>query len=308
MSAPTKILYAAFAAVTLSVATLTANAAPGDLFASVTIGPGFGVGAVFTYTPSGVQSTFASELNRPRGLAFDGAGNLIVATTFCGNTCDLTVLRISPDGAQEVFGVIPGTVHGQGLAIDGSGNAFVMATAVTGRSLPYAAIYKFTPDGKRKMFAVLPQHPAQGFGLAFDSSGNLFAASPLDLTIYKFGPDGTRTVFVGPEAFEDFEGGPIGLTFDRFGNLFVSAEGFPFTDDRIFKFTPAGVKSTFATGLRNPRALAFDSAGNLFVGETPFFATGDILKFAPDGTFTVFASGIGRPEGFGGPTYFAIQP
>ena len=42
---------------------------------------------------------------------------------------------------------------------------------------------------------------ASGFGLAFDSVGNLYAADGDDQTIYKFAPDGTRTVFVGPSAF-----------------------------------------------------------------------------------------------------------
>jgi DNA-binding beta-propeller fold protein YncE len=303
-----KIIHAAFAIPILASVTLSTHGAPGDLFASISVGPGNGVGAVYTYTPNGVQGTFASGHNRPRGLAFDRAGNLFLATTFCGNTCQPTILKIAPDGAQEEFAVIPGSVFGQGLAIDGSGNVFVMATATNPGALPYAAIYEFTPDGVRRLFAVLPSHPGQGFGLAFDSTGNLFAASPLDATIYKFAPDGTRTVFVGPDAFTEVDGGPIGLAFDHLGNLFVSTEKFPFTDDRILKFAASGAKSTFATGLRNPRALAFDSAGNLFVGETPFFATGDILKFAPDGTFSVFASGIGSPEGFGGPTYFAIQP
>src|SRR6266545_2925807 len=55
-----------------------------------------------------------------------------------------------------------------------------------------------------------------------------------------------------------------------------------------------GVPSTFATGLTFPRGLAFDSSGNLFVAEA--IQPGDILKFFPDGTHTVFASGFGRPE------------
>jgi sugar lactone lactonase YvrE len=213
-------------------------------------------------------------------------------------------LKITPDGTQNAFAFIAG-FFAQGVAIDRSDNVFVMVS-----NLHVSMIYRFTPDGARSRFAIIPGAgtSTQGFDLAFDSMGNLFAADASAATIYNFAPDGTRRVFVGPEAFTDLEVGPIGLAFDHFGNLFVSTEVFPFTDDRILKFTPSGVKSTFATGLHSPRGLAFDSAGNLFVAEIPPFATGDILRFTPDGMRTVFASGIGRPEGNGGPEYLAIQP
>jgi sugar lactone lactonase YvrE len=114
---------------------------------------------------------------------------------------------------------------------------------------------------------------------------------------HKFTPDGTKSVFVDPSAFLPDQS-PVGLAFDRFGNLFVSTEGglVPTPDDAILKFTPGGMKSTFAPGLSLPRGLAFDSSGNLFVTEHLRAPDGDILKFAPDGTHTVFASGLGRPE------------
>jgi hypothetical protein len=68
------------------------------------------------------------------------------------------------------------------------------------------------------------------------------------------------------------------------------------------------VKSRFASGLTSPRGLAFSSMGNLYVAEIAPSAAGDILKFTPDGMWTIFASGIGDPQGNGGPEYLAIQP
>jgi len=297
-----KLIYSVFAVVALAIAALTANGAPGDLFASINGGPGNGVGFIYKYTSAGVQSTFASGLNRPRGLAFDSAGNLFVVTTFADATFHSAILKFTPDGTQHVFAVIPASFFGQGVAIDSSDNVFVMTSH---SSFQLSIIYKFSPDGAGIPFAILPDHPSQGFDLAFDSTDNLFATDAIAQRIYKFAPDSPRNTFVGPEAFS--EGGPIGLAFDAFGNLFVSAAEST-SRGVILKFTPDGAESTFATGLNNPRGLVFDSAGNLFVAEIPFFATGDILKFAPDGTRTVFASGIGVPQGFGGPEFLAIQP
>jgi hypothetical protein len=304
----TKILYAVFAVAILVMATLTANCAPGDIFASINNGPGNGVGAIYQYTPAGVQSTVASGLSHPRGLAFDSAGNLFVATYFCetnnrNTICDSTILKIAPNGAQIVFAKIP-TLSSQAVVIDQSDNVFVMTFNSQLRPSP-SKILKFTPNGVRTQFGSVPG--SESFGLAFDSAGNLFAADLLSAAIYKFAPDGTRTLFVGPSAFDGVNG-PVGLTFDQFGNVFASNETFPFTNDVILQFTPGGLKSTFATGLDSPRGLAFDSAGNLFVANVGGFDAGSIIKIAPDGTQTVFASGIGNPNGNGGPEYLAIQP
>ena len=38
----------------------------------------------------------------------------------------------------------------------------------------------------------------------------------------------------------------------------------------VYKFTPMGARTTFASGLFDPSALAFDSAGNLFVVDRGF--------------------------------------
>jgi DNA-binding beta-propeller fold protein YncE len=299
-----RIIHAAFAVVILAMATLTVNGAPGDLFASINGGPGNGAGFIYRYTRDGAQSLFASGLSRPRGLAFDSAGNLFVATNFCDDAtwCHPTILKITPGGTQNAFATIPDSFFAQGVAIDRSDNVYVMAI---GWSNTVSIIFKLTPEGGRRSFGFVPGH---GFGLAFDSAGNLFAADVTGQTIYKFTPDGTRSIFVGPEAFTNAETGPIGLAFDHFGNLFVSTLVFPYNNDRILKFTPHGVKRTFASGLPSPRGLIFDSAGKLFVADIPPSLGGDILKFTRDGVPSVFASEIGVPQENGGPEYLVIQP
>src|SRR5438270_455580 len=67
-----------------------------------------------------------------------------------------------------------------------------------------------------------------------------------------------------------------------------------FSTGTIFKFTPGGVKSTFATGVGQPSALAFDASGNLFAMDN---MSHTMFKFTPAGVKTTFASGLTRSFG-----------
>jgi sugar lactone lactonase YvrE len=68
----------------------------------------------------------------------------------------------------------------------------------------------------------------------------------------------------------------------------------------IFKFTWDAKESIFATGLADPRALAVDSAGNLFVVDyeilddpgAPLLGNAAVYKVTPSGAQTIFASGL----------------
>ena len=250
-------------------------------------------GSISEYTPDGMQSTFASELARPRGLAFDSSGNLFVAVNrhappipqFQGR-----ILKFPPLGHQSVLGNVALSII-EDLVTDSGGNTFAMADSASSTIGDISNIYKFAPDGTRTLFGSIPI--ASGFGLALDSVGNLYAAAGDGQTIYKFAPDGTRTIFAGPSAFGD--SAPVGLAFDSGGNLFVSTEGDP-GNDTILEFTSDGTESTFATALTTPRGLAFDGSGNLFVAEANPAPDGDILEFPTAGGEIVFASGIDFPE------------
>jgi sugar lactone lactonase YvrE len=289
-------------AVTLAIGAVAANGALNDLLVSINGTGANGEGLIYQYTPTAVQSLFASGLSGPRGMAFDHFGNLFVTnSTFdeVTQTSQASVLKITPGGTQSTFATLDGNLFGEDLVFDRAGNFFVIA--IDGSDLNGAStIYKFTPGGVQSTFGTLP---FQSFGLAFDSVGDLFAACagvppvPNSAAIYKFTPNGTRSVFVGQSAFGPLNG-PIGLTFDRFGNLFASTEAAtPAGADTILKFTPNGVESTFATGLDWPRGLAFDRSGNLFVAERGAFAPpGDVLKFTPDGSGTVFAPDLDDPH------------
>jgi hypothetical protein len=300
---PVKILALLLGSCLSILAAGKAHAQDADLFASINHPNPTGPGAIFRYTPTGVQSTFLANVSQPRGLAFDCAGDLFIASTDFDNNGNAvgSILKVTPGGVVSTFTTaFPNNFFLEDIKFDSMGNLFVMGDDQASFPFP-GTIFKITPGGGVSVFGSVPD---QGLGLAFDSMGNLFAGD-IAPTIFKFTPAGMRSVFAGPAAFTAVQT-PAGLAFDTSGNLFVSTEGNN-GNDSILEFTPAGTESTFATGLTNiPRGLAFDSAGNLFVGEIGNGSPGDILKFTPAGVETVFAAPVGRPQGNGGPEFLAF--
>ena len=173
----------------------------------------------------------------------------------------------------------------RGMAFDRAGNLFVSGND---------SIVRFTPDGSGSTFASGLKSP---FGLAFDRDGNLFAAEMGAGAILRFSPNGDKSTFATASE-------PIGLAFDSTGNLFVvDIHGSDSTGGSILKFGPDGKKAVFfttittklgSTRLVDSAGPVIDKAGNLFVSDRSS-GTGQILKFAPDGTRSTFASGLGRP-------------
>src|SRR6266487_539693 len=210
------------------------------------------------------------------------AQNLFVADSGgSGNIYEFT-----PAGVRSIFA--SGLSYPSGLIFDSAGNLFA---AVNG------TIYKFTPAGVRTTFAV-------GFNLpklAFDRGGNLFVSDLGTGAIFKFGPNGTKSTFASGLNTT------TGLACDSAGNLFVSEYGSGVKGGTlngvpvIYKFTPDGARTTFASSseLNAPLALAFDSAGDLFVSDDTVTDStelqtfpGGIYRFSPGGARSTFAPGF----------------
>jgi sugar lactone lactonase YvrE len=211
----------------------------GDLFVT-----DYFVGNIDEFTPGGAESTFASGLNGPCGMAFDSTGHLYESDYNSGNIYEFT-----PNGVRSTFA--SGLQHPNGLAFDSTGNLFVACQAGGNAD---GSIVKITPGGVKSVFA-------SGFypiGLAFNSVGILFEADSFG--IFEFTPGGVKSTFIDVRAFGPLGStGPYGMAFDGAGNLFVSV-WFPNThptNDHIYKVTPGGTESTFASGLDYPEYLAF---------------------------------------------------
>jgi hypothetical protein len=175
-----------------------------------------------------------------------------------------TITEISPGGVQSTFS--SGFASPSGIAMHGD----LYVASQTGDT-----VTAITTFGSKSTFATGLDDPN---GIAFKNS-DLFEADTGSGKIYEI-----PAVGIHPQKTTYASGlsSPFGLAFNNAGDLFVSA------GSSIYEYT-GGTKSTFASGLDGPTAMVFNAAGNLFVGST----SGNIYEFTPDGTESVFETGVG---------------
>ncbi len=248
--------------VALALAMLATLAATSTLQGQIFVGS---ASSIIQLNASGTGTSFASGggLNTVRGLAFDSAGNVYAANLF-GNTIE----KFTPDGVGAIFATSANGLNlPEYLTIDSAGNLYVGNYSSNN-------VLVFTPDGVGSVYA--SENINGAYGVAFDAAGNLFVSNFNDGRIIQITPGGVSTVFATAGT------NPAGIAFDSAGNLFVAN----YNSNNVMKFTPGGLGSVFATTLLNqPISLAFDSSGDLFVANNG----GGIIRFAPDGTGSLFA-------------------
>lgn len=233
----------------------------------------------------------AARFSSPSGIAIDSAGNVYVADTF-----NNTIRKITPGGVVSTFAGTPGVTGG----MDGTGAAAQFNAPI---------------------------------GVAVDSSDNVYVADSGNNTIRKITPGTVVTTLAGlagSAGSTDGTGsgarfnGPRAVAVDSAFNVYV-ADTFNHT---IRKITPGGVVTTVAglalnpgstdgTGsaarFRDPKGIAVDTAGNIYVGDT-FNDT--IRKITPGRVVTTLAGvagSVGSSDGspaaarFSAPTALTVD-
>jgi hypothetical protein len=124
---------------------------------------GIYLGRIYEYTPNGSRGTFAvlDTSDRPADLTFDSMGNLLMAD-LSGKIYRYASNGVLPRNRRMIFGSVPSSA--QSLACDGAGNLLVVDAGGVNSpgSVTPNAIYKFTQQGVRSIFA-----PAQPLGETF---------------------------------------------------------------------------------------------------------------------------------------------
>jgi sugar lactone lactonase YvrE len=275
------------------------------------------------------------RFNLPRAITFDPDGNLFVLDS--GNN---RVRKVDSGGTVTTvvgngpIGVGQGTFTGEGLTpleaalddpagltldaqnhltIADTGSHRVRQVGADGRLTTIAGDSSpgRTGDGGPATRAQLTS-PA---GLLFDASGNLYIADVAEHVVRKVDRSGTITTVAGTGT-AGFSGDgqlatqaqlnqPRGLAMDTAGNLFIADSA----NHRVRKVDAQGMISTVAgngqtlfageggpalqAGLRGPVALAVDTAGNLFIGDTGVFA--DSLDHQGPGERLLKVNGVAAP-------------
>lgn len=268
-------------------------------------------GGTFGYANgSGAAARFAY----PTGIIVDGAGNIRLADGY-GNRA---IRAISPAGVVTIIagqgpsrGLIDGAgsaarfVSPVGIAMGGAGNLYIADYSSVVRKVTFAGDVSILAGSAPSFGNVDATGNAARFTslgrLAADSAGNVYAID--NGSLRKISPTGVVTPLTQVA-------NPQGIAVDGVGTLYVT------TNHSVVTLSPSGVLALLAGSdsagmvndmgaaarFKNPKGLALDSAGNVYVADG---GNRSIRKISPQG----LVSTVATSDAFGpdGPTDVAID-
>ena len=262
-----------------------------------------------------------AELYWPMEVAFDYAGNIYFTDGGNGR-----VRKIDTAGIISTIGG-GGSLYARSgesatsvllfnvacLAVDSSGNVFmsnyygVNEIDTSGYIINIVSGYGFGGDGGLASAALV----AQPTSLVCDRNGNLYISDRLNNRVRRIDTSGIINTVAGGGLSGFGDGGaataaelyfPSGIALDTIGNLFVADWG----NNRIRKINNAGIITTIAgtnysgfsgdggaataAELKNPRGVAIDKNGNIFIADSD---NGRIRKINTSGIISTVGGATG---------------
>ena len=274
-SVPSLLLASAAFAITVSFVANGVNAQIQNvqiLFAS-DFGPD---NAVYRVRENGSKMTMAFTLGQPHGVAATDEYNVYVAEV----NGDI-IRHVTQDaGTSTLYSFDSELDNPEGLTVGPDGALYVSGTIDAPVAGETKHVYRIDPTtGQGAVYASVGL--LECLDLDFDAAGNMYVAdlaTSVNGIIWKVTPAGQVSELVAGL-------GPVtGLAIAPDGETVYASVSW---EDSIWRVDADGQALPFAT-MEGPWAMAFGAAGDLYVGSED----GKIIKFAPDGTPSVFATGF----------------
>ena len=169
-------------------------------------------------------------------------------------------------------------------ALDARGTIYTTFSGRRGQQVP-VSLFTVSADGGSTPVPAEIQNPT---GLAFDRQGNLVVSSRSEGAVYRLTAGGAWE-----EIARDL-GVATGIAFDPEGNLYVGDRSGP-----IHRIDPAGGITRFAELTPSVAAfhLAWGADGHLYATAPTLSNDDPIYRIGRDGTVSVVAGGLARPQG-----------
>jgi streptogramin lyase len=252
------------------------------------------------------DNVYVADASNDRVEKFDSSGNFILTWGY-GVATGANAFQVCTSGCQTG---ITGSGSGQfddpqALSIDGSGAVYV-TNAGTDRVEKFRTRFMSAAGIVGSGKGSLDGQFKNARGITIDPSRNILVADTSNNRVQKFNPNGTFLTKWGAKGtLEGQFKNPYGVEADATGNIYVADT----SNNRIQKFDSSGnfqrmwgwgvddgtnVFQTCTSGcqkgasgsgdgqFKNPRAVAVDPAGNVYVADT---SNNRIQKFDPSGNF-----------------------
>jgi glucose/arabinose dehydrogenase len=210
-----------------------------------------------------IGAPLATGLHQVDSPAYDRHGNLFV--TFSGSRgqqAPVTIFVVRADGTREPF--VSEVPNPTSLTFDREGQLFVSSRFD-------GSVYRVTADGRSTLYA---SELGIACGLAFSPDGALFIGDRSGSILRVDDRGRTETFATLPPSVAAFH-----LAFGPDGALYVTGPTLG-PNDGVYRITPDGHVSLWASGFGRPQGLAFDAAGQLYVVDALAGASG-LYRFRP---------------------------
>jgi sugar lactone lactonase YvrE len=193
----------------------------------------------------GPQTTVASGLSEPSGVAVDAAGDVFIAEAGKNEVVEL------PAGGGPQTTVGTGLNLPTAVALDAAGDVFIADTG-NDRVVEVPA-----GGGPQTTVGTGLKGPT---GVAVDAAGDVFIADEGNNRVVAVAADGRPQTTVGTEL-----SGPYGVAVDAAGDVYIADPN----NSRVVK-VPAGggPQTTVGSELETPLGVAVDAAGDVFIADT----------------------------------------